>query len=63
MPTSVQGAKRAISTRIRNLTLATTEAKREALKAELADHVDYLYKYAKAGEQAAKALGCSSISG
>ncbi|MFH1914168.1 MAG: hypothetical protein ABIK45_07830 [Pseudomonadota bacterium] len=56
-PSSVQGAKKAISTRTKHLQLAKSEAKRQEIRDEINKYVAYLYKYAKAGEQAEKALG------
>ncbi|MDD3312622.1 hypothetical protein [Pseudodesulfovibrio sp.] len=55
-PSSVQGAKKAISTRTKQLQLAKAEGKRQELSDEINRYVNYIYKYAKAGEQAAKAL-------
>ena len=55
-PSSVQGAKKAISTRTKKLQLAKSEPQREELRDEINKYVSYLYGYAKAGEQAEKAL-------
>lgn len=56
MPASVRGAKQSLSTRMRQLPLAKTEAKREKLKDEITGYIEFLYAYAKAGEETAKTI-------
>lgn len=55
-PKSTQGAKKAITTRLRKLPLAKSEAQRRQLQEEISHCVDFLYKKAKKAEKATKIL-------
>ena len=55
-PSTVRGAKKAISARLKQLPLAKSEAQRIELSEEIAQYAEYLYPFAKAGEAASAAL-------
>jgi len=59
-PSSAQGAKKAITTRLKRLPQATTEAKREELRQEITSCVEYLYDLAKVAEKIGKVYDSQS---